>query len=63
MEKGFEEKVVDVREDIRYSNAEEIKVAVMMILADLQECRNALCLKCGRYEHRLNGSCDDCRWK
>ena len=31
--------------------------------AELNTCRNELCLRCGQYKTRHLGSCDDCRWK
>ena len=30
---------------------------------DLKDCRNELCLYCGRYKQRHFGVCDGCRWK
>lgn len=30
---------------------------------DLKDCRNELCLYCGKYKERHNGACDGCRWK
>ena len=30
---------------------------------DLKDCRNELCLYCGRYKQRHLGACDGCRWK
>ena len=32
-------------------------------LADLRDCVNELCLKCGNYSEAHNGACDGCRWK
>lgn len=29
----------------------------------LADCRNELCLKCGKYRTAHEGSCDGCRWK
>lgn len=29
----------------------------------LRDCRNELCLRCGRYVEKHNGACDGCRWK
>ena len=31
--------------------------------AELRDCRNELCLKCGLYEVAYEGACDGCRWK
>lgn len=30
---------------------------------DLKDCRNELCIYCGKYKERHNGACDECRWK
>lgn len=30
---------------------------------DLKDCRNELCLYCGKYKERQNGACDGCRWR
>ncbi len=30
---------------------------------DLADCRNELCLYCGKYKDRHKGACDGCRWK
>ena len=30
---------------------------------DLKDCRNELCLYCGKYKERHNGTCDGCRWR
>lgn len=30
---------------------------------DLKDCRNELCLYCGKYKERHLGACDGCRWK
>lgn len=31
--------------------------------SDFRDCRNELCLYCGKYKERHNGACDGCRWK
>lgn len=33
------------------------------IRAELKDCVNELCLKCGAYHESYLGSCDGCRWK
>lgn len=33
------------------------------VAKELLQCRNELCLKCGRYTERHKGYCDGCRWK
>lgn len=30
---------------------------------DLKDCRNELCLYCGKYKERNNGACCGCRWR
>ena len=30
---------------------------------DLKDCRNELCLYCGKYKERHLGACDGCRWR
>ena len=32
------------------------------IMAELNDCVNELCLKCGSYHEEHNGACDGCRW-
>lgn len=32
------------------------------LLKELRNCRNELCLKCGRYRESHLGACDDCRY-
>lgn len=29
----------------------------------LEDCRNELCLMCGKYKEKHLGKCDGCRWK
>lgn len=31
--------------------------------AELKNCRDELCLKCGNYKEKHNGACDGCRYK
>ena len=31
--------------------------------SDFRDCRNELCLYCGKYKERHNGACDGCRWR
>ena len=33
------------------------------LIRNLKDCRNELCLNCGRYRNSHNGACDGCRWK
>ena len=30
---------------------------------DLKDCRNELCLYCGKYKERHLSACDGCRWR
>lgn len=30
---------------------------------DLRDCRNELCLKCGKYTESYKGACKGCRWE
>jgi len=30
---------------------------------ELQQCRDELCLLCGRYKQKHLGACDGCRWR
>lgn len=32
------------------------------IIKELWNCRNELCLRCGKYEKAYCGACDDCRY-
>ena len=42
---------------------QELKARVESLKADLKDCRNELCLKCGQYTTAHLGSCDGCRWR
>lgn len=33
-----------------------------LLLAEFKNCRNELCLKCGRYKEAHLGACDGCRY-
>ena len=33
------------------------------LYADLKDCRNELCLRCGQYKTAHLGSCNGCRWR
>lgn len=35
---------------------------LLKALSDLNDCRNELCLKCGRYHEKHLGACNSCRW-
>lgn len=32
------------------------------IIKELWNCRNELCLRCGKYERAYLGACNDCRY-
>lgn len=32
------------------------------LLKELKDCRNELCLKCGKYKEAHLGACDGCRY-
>ncbi len=42
--------------DPEHMTVDELKKA-------LRDCRNDLCLHCGRYTEAHNGACDGCRWQ
>lgn len=33
------------------------------LLTIIKDCRNELCLMCGKYKEAHLGACDGCRWK
>lgn len=49
--------VADVRHG-RWIDAD----AIESLTKELNDCRNELCLKCGKYKERHLGACDGCRW-
>ncbi len=55
----------DIGIDLMLSMAEVkmLKREVERLKAELHNCRNELCLKCGKYREAHNGACDGCRWK
>ena len=58
-----------VLEDIKEREVQlGIKIATLQadrdnIRAELKDCVNELCLKCGNYHESYLGACDGCRWK
>ena len=36
---------------------------IMRLQAELRECRNELCLRCGSYRDAHLGACDGCKFK
>ena len=41
----------------------DLKMALADAKAELNLCRDELCLRCGDYKQRHLGACDGCRWK
>ena len=58
-----------VLEDIKRREINQgIEIATLQadrdnIRAELKDCVNELCLKCGAYHESYLGACDGCRWK
>lgn len=44
-------------------NIEDIPAADVVPGSDFRDCRNELCLYCGKYKERHLGACDGCRWR
>ena len=42
---------------------QDLKARVESLKANLKDCRNELCLRCGQYKTAHLGSCEGCRWK
>ena len=40
-----------------------MKNKIQRLQDKLRNCRNELCLKCGRYKEAHCGACDDCRYR
>lgn len=55
------DQLLDHMNDLK-ARIETLKEMHEKALRDLKDCRNELCLKCGNYKERHNGSCDGCRW-
>ena len=57
-----------VLEDIKQREVQlGIEIATLQadrdnIRAELKDCVNELCLKCGSYKEEHNGACNGCRW-
>lgn len=49
-----------VAETIKYLDME---LKVRDLKRELADCRNELCLKCGRYSEAHLGACSGCRWE
>ena len=41
---------------------ESQRLEIKRLTTDLHDCRNELCLHCGRYSEKHNGACEGCRW-
>lgn len=44
------------------ATAMEKKTTDEEVIRELWNCRNELCLRCGKYEKAYCGACDDCRY-
>lgn len=44
-------------------DAENLANRLMEEHSLLRECRNELCVKCGKYAGAFRGACDGCKWK
>ena len=40
----------------------QLETQLKRFKAELHECGNELCYKCGSYRQEHNGACDGCRW-
>lgn len=38
-------------------------MSIDKLIAIIEDCRNELCLLCGKYKEKHLGACDGCRWK
>ena len=50
--------LLNLRKRVKNQRAE-----IAHLTADLRDCVNELCLKCGEYKQRHLGACDGCRWR
>ena len=41
----------------------DLRKALADTKAELNMCRDELCLQCGQYKNRHKGACNGCRWK
>lgn len=39
------------------------RMSIDELKAELKDCRNELCLRCGQYLVAHNGACNGCRWR
>ena len=44
-------------------NKDEMEKKTIRLWKALEDCRNELCLKCGKFHEAHLGACDGCRWK
>ena len=51
-----------ILEDIKKRDIDML-VEIENLKAELHDCVNELCLRCGRYRQEHMGACDGCRWK
>lgn len=45
------------------SDLEKTNIELAITQRNLRDCRNELCLKCGKYENSHLGACNGCRWE
>ena len=38
------------------------RTEIKRITSELKDCRNELCVMCGRYKQKHLGACEGCRW-
>lgn len=41
----------------------DMGIQIANLQANLKDCVNELCLKCGQYRREHEGACDGCRWQ
>ena len=51
-----------ILEDIKKRDIDML-VEIENLKAELHDCVNELCLRCGQYRQEHLGACDGCRWK
>ena len=59
--------LLNISEDLldkqkRYANVDNAYKDLTTLKNALMECRNELCLHCGRYKNEHLGACKGCKW-